>query len=143
MRNTLFFTFLALVTLLLHGIWEHAHIALYTGYEALEGILPVWVFATIGDFVYTLLAVVLVGAILQDMQWFEKDFSKIRYFSLAAIGFLIALMVEYKGLYLGRWEYLLSMPLIPLLQVGLSPILQMTILLPISVFITRLLTKQF
>jgi hypothetical protein len=43
--------------------------------------------------------------------------------------------VEYKGLMFHRWSYLPSMPIIPFLNVGASPVLQMTILLPLSLFL--------
>ncbi|MBP9771923.1 MAG: hypothetical protein KBD16_03295 [Candidatus Pacebacteria bacterium] len=143
MRKITPFLLLAISTLLLHGIWEHAHIVLYTEYDALEGFLPVWVLATIGDFLYTLVVVGIVAVLKHDVRWFTQKLAVFDYIGLTVLGFLIALMVEYKGLYLGRWEYLQSMPIIPLLQVGFSPILQMILLLPLSIFITRrLITKN-
>ncbi len=142
MRTRYAFLLLLASTLILHGCWERIHIVLYTGYSTLEGVLPVWVFATLGDLLYTLVVVALIGALKHDARWFTRTHHTLDYSALALLGFLIALMVEYKGLYLGRWEYLSTMPIIPLLEVGLSPILQMTFLLPLSVFITRLLTKQ-
>jgi len=62
--------------------------------------------------------------------------------SLAVLGFFIAVFVEYKGLFLNRWHYLEAMPVISGLGVGLSPILQMSLLLPVSVFLTKYLLKK-
>lgn len=133
---------LALVAFALHLMWERFHIALYTGYEALEGILPVFVAAAVGDVMYTLLTVLGVALWRWDAGWIlnaqRRDFAL-----LALLGFFIALFVEYKAAVLGRWEYTDMMPLVPLLDVGVSPLAQMTVLLPLSVYITMRIYHYF
>lgn len=126
----------SVLTLLLHGIWERAHIILYTGYEAMEGILPAWMFSTLGDLLYTFVIIGIISLVNKGLGWIEKP-SWRDYLAAALLGALVALMVEYKGLYLGRWEYLPSMPVLPLLGVGLSPFLQMTLLTPLSLWLAR------
>jgi hypothetical protein len=126
----------SVITLLLHGIWEHTHIVLYTGYEQMEGVLPVWVSATLGDLLYTLLIVGVISFVKGGVGWL-RDASWREYLAAAFVGLLVALMVEYKGLYLGRWEYLPTMPLVPFLHIGLSPLLQMTLLTPLSLWLVR------
>ena len=128
------YTILAIVAFLLHCVWERFHTQLYTGYEKMEGTLPVYLFATTGDVVYTLCAVFFVAIIERDLVWFVRDVSTGEYLFLALIGFLLALFVEYKAIYFKKWEYLPEMPIIPFLRVGLSPIAQMTVLLPFSVY---------
>lgn len=135
-RHWVSYALLALVAGLLHYAWETSHVGLYTGYGNLGGPLPVTLYATLGDILYTFLAVIGVGIFKRDMLWWlsahMRDFAL-----LAIIGLTIALFVEYKALWLGTWEYLPTMPIIPILNVGLSPIVQMTILLPLSVTIVR------
>ena len=126
-------TLVALVSFLLHLGWESLHVQLYTGYENWTGGAPVVFLATIGDVLYTLGAFALVSGFKGSIEWI-KEATKRDYLMLVTLGFLIALFVEYKGLALHRWQYLPDMPLIPLLQVGLSPIIQMALLLPLTVF---------
>ncbi len=133
------FIVLALAAFLLHLAWERVHVQLYTGYEKMEGLLPVYVFATIGDVAYTLCAVFFVAILARDLAWFVRGVSTGEYLLLALLGFCIALFVEYKAKYYKKWEYLPEMPIIPFLRVGLSPIAQMTVLLPFSVFITTII----
>ena len=123
---------LAVVSLTLHGAWEYLHVSLYAGYEHITD-MPIALYATIGDVAYTL-GVTFVIFLFRKNIFTAPTRSDL--FLLAVAGFLIALFVEYKALMLGRWVYLDAMPIIPILNVGLTPVLQMTILLLLSVFLT-------
>jgi len=46
-----------------------------------------------------------------------------------------------KALALGRWEYAAAMPIVPLLRVGLSPVLQMAVLLPLAVYFGKVVSR--
>jgi hypothetical protein len=131
---------IAAIAFLFHLAWERVHIRLYTNYDAMKGILPVHVLATIGDVAYTLCAVFFVAILKRDVVWFLSPVSTADIFLLAGLGFCLALFVEYKALYFKKWEYLPSMPIIPYLHVGLSPIAQMTVLLPVTVCIAAALS---
>jgi len=124
---------------LLHFMWERVHIALYTGYESLEGIVPVYLYATLGDVGYTLVAVLVVALLKRDVGWM-KTVRGVDYAALAGIGLAIAIFVEKKAQVLGRWEYTETMPLI--YGFGLSPLVQMTVLLPLSVFISVVVVRH-
>lgn len=133
------YALLALFAFVLHILWERSHIVLYTGYEAMEGVIPVYLFATIGDVVYTLSAVALVTCFTGCQVWFLR--AKLRDFlGLAFMGLCIALFVEYKAMALGRWEYADAMPLV--WGLGLSPLVQMTLLLPLSVFLASVVERH-
>ena len=134
-----FLRVLALISGVLHALWEKSHIALYGGYEHLTR-LPITVYATIGDVGYTIGAVLLVSLYRGNFSWtMSPSWSDIA--GLAVLGGIIALMVEYKALALKRWFYLDTMPIIPMLRVGLTPILQMVILLPLSVWIAGMILR--
>jgi hypothetical protein len=135
------FFILAGVAFLSHAVWEYLHIGLYTGYQSMEGILPVWMFAACGDLFYTLLIIGIISLAKQEAQWI-KQASRSTYLIAAVLGSIVALMVEYKGLYLGRWQYLPLMPIVPFLGVGLSPLLQMTFLTPLSLGVTKWIEKR-
>ena len=127
---------LVLVAFVLHLAWENLHLPLYTGYENLGGGLPVTLYATLGDVTYTFLAVLFHTAFERDWFWIKKA-KRADYALFAFFGLLVALFVEYKAEVLGLWHYTDAMPIIPVLHVGLSPVLQMSILLPFSIFLTK------
>jgi hypothetical protein len=133
---------LTLVSCVLHAAWERSHIVLYTAYEKMEGALPVYVFATLGDVAYTLLAYAVFALLKRDALW-VRNAELSDFLLLAAAGFGVALFVEYKAFVLERWSYTPAMPIIPLLRVGLSPMVQMMLLLPLSVYLTKLITSSF
>jgi hypothetical protein len=127
------------VSFFLHLTWERLHIVLYKGYEALEGVLPVYLHAALGDVMYTLLAIGFM-TLLCGTRIFHAPLSR-DYALLAFLGLCIAIFVEVKADMFGRWEYTDAMPLI--YGLGLSPLLQMTVLLPLSVYIVVRLEKWF
>ena len=134
---------LALIAVLafgLHHIWESYHVVLYGGYENLTS-LPITFWATIGDVVYTLGAYFFVALIKRDSNWLIR-MTKLDFTTVAFIGFAISLYVEYKALAQEHWFYLDTMPILPGFHVGLSPVLQMTIMLPLTFFLTRFITQH-
>jgi hypothetical protein len=123
----------AVVAFVLHSVWEASHVGLYVGYAGLDTFgLPLTLWATLGDVLYTVGAYLLVALIKGDLAWAAR-FGWRDGAALALIGGTIALLVEYKALALHSWAYASAMPIIPYLHVGLSPVLQMTIVLPLSV----------
>jgi hypothetical protein len=123
----------------LHQLWESSHIAFYGGYEHLTG-LPITFYATVGDVAYTFAAYFFVALLKRDINWLSK-LTGLDVAAVAFIGFAISLFVEYKALAFERWFYLDSMPIIPFLGVGVSPVLQMTILLPLTFYLARRLER--
>lgn len=121
-----------LVAALLNLSWERVHIVLYRNYERMKGRMPVFVFATLGDVLYTFFALALIALFKRDAVWFLNP-TILDYAGLAILGFCIAIFVEYKAMALKRWEYTENMPCV--FGIGLSPLVQMTVLLPLSVFI--------
>jgi len=136
---------IAFLAAVFHFIWESLHVGLYTGYSGLSGSLPITVWATIGDVTYVLASVLFLSLVKYEFQWMSApQWADIA--GLAILGAGIALYVEYKALALERWSYLPAMPIIPGLEVGLSPVVQMTLLLPLAVvsaaYMIRLLTTR-
>lgn len=52
----------------------------------------------------------------------------------AAAGSVSALLVEWTALSVGAWSYNERMPIVPLLDAGLWPGLQLTILVPVTMW---------
>lgn len=125
---------LAGVAFLLHLIWENAQMPLYEGFTSFAHNFPRCFIATIGDVFITLLVLGFLSLVKPHNAF---TLSKKDYAALTLLGFFTALIVEQHALLLGKWGYNEFMPLIVYFQVGLTPILQMTILLPLSFFITQ------
>ena len=60
---------------------------------------------------------------------------------LGLLGAVTAVAVERIALATGRWTYNPLMPIVPLLQVGLWPVLQMTLLPVLSVWLSERLRR--
>ncbi len=130
---------LAIVSFILHLAWEWMHIVLYKEYDAMKGRLPVFVSATFGDVLYTLLAVLTISLFKGGIIWIAVPQTS-DLIGLMLVGLWIAVFVEYKAKALNRWKYTSEMPTMG--EIGLSPVAQMTILLPFSVFTTAIILQM-
>lgn len=134
--KTKYIATLAIVAFLLHIIWENAQAPLYAGYPSFSQHFSVCLVGTLGDVVITL-------SVLAFLWLLKKDVSRpADFLGLAIIGFIIAVAIEQNALLAGKWDYVSAMPIIPWLNVGLIPIIQMTILLPLSFYIAGLFNKK-
>jgi|SRR3989344_912122 len=128
--------FLSLIAFILHLIWENAQAPLFQGYASFAAHFPICLVGTVGDVVITLVVYFSIALLKNDINWIftlnKKDFA-----ILAVVGFFTAVGIEWRALLFGRWAYAEVMPIIPYLKVGLVPILQMTLLLPLSMYLTK------
>lgn len=128
--------FLSLIAFVLHVVWENAQAPLFQGYASFIAHFPMCLVGTAGDVVITLVVYFIVALLKNDINWIsalnKKDIA-----ILAAIGFFIAVGIEWRALLFGGWAYAEMMPIIPYLGVGLAPILQMTFLLPFSMYLIK------
>ena len=79
----------------------------------------------------TLLAYAVGAGVSRNWRWTWVGSPKV-YAALATLGFAMAVIVERVALAFGRWNYNEHMPVIPGLDVGVLPILQLTVLVPLS-----------
>ena len=119
-------------TFMLHTLWENVQGPLYFGYQTPAQWVPMALYGTAGDVMYTFLVYWLYRWWIGSRSLVARDFML-----LAGIGFVLAIGIELKAMYFELWSYAPTMPLIPLLNVGLSPILQMTLLLPPTVWLAN------
>lgn len=115
----------ALVTVPMFAAWELAHAPLYTIWVD-AGPVAAWQAAlhcTAGDAAIAFgcaLAADLLGCALP---WLRRAWR--RDVLAVALGLLTTVFIEWISTrWLGRWAYRESMPVVPLLGVGLSPLLQ-------------------
>lgn len=133
--------YLIIISFVLHLIWENAQASLYLGYESFgQHFLPCLI-GTFGDIVIVLAVYAVVSLLKRNTAWIT-DLNIKDVFALTLTSFFVAVWIEQHALFVGKWGYASSMPLISYFNVGLTPILQMTILLPLSVYLTgKFITK--
>lgn len=123
---------ISVIGLVLNLLWENVQAPLYEGYTGFVQHSPICAVASLGDVVIIVFLYAVFAAIMRDALWFRRLNWKSTV-SLIVIGAVIGVGIEKWGLADGRWNYTESMPIIPFLKVGLTPILQMMIV-PILTF---------
>ncbi len=121
----------ALFTLGAHLTWEAAHVPLYTIWE--DGTAGEIAFAvvhcTAGDLVIASACLVAALALLGDSAWPVRQFAAV--VTLATLlGLAYTVYSENRNLDNASWRYRASMPVVPALGVGLTPLLQWAVLPP-------------
>lgn len=115
----------------LHLLWENLQMPLYAGFEYAPLRAHFWICfkAAWGDVLF-MLAIYAALAVVHGNVWWLTD--KAAYAQPATwviamlVGILLAVSFELWAVYVDhRWQYAAAMPMIPVLQVGLTPVLQM------------------
>jgi len=104
---------------LLNLVWENLHSYFYAHYQG--GAITEFILlrATLFDAVFiTLLAIPFISVpYLRERKWYA-----------ILIGFIVAIFIELFALKTGRWAYGEFMPVVPLINTGLTPTVQLGIL---------------
>lgn len=112
-RPQIFFGSLIFIfAFLLNFIWEEFHSFLYLTYQG----------ETITHFI--LMRAALADAIFISILFSLAKITK-RNWLFPALAILLAVLIEWWALGSGRWVYSSLMPVVPILQVGLSPLVQL------------------
>ena len=121
---------------LLNWVWEISQMSFYneSGKSWLVKILGCTL-ATVGDALLTLLAYGIGALFTRNSRWGIGGGWKV-YLTLAVCGAGFAVIIEWIARAFGHWSYNDRMPIIPLIEVGLLPFLQLTILLPVALWLT-------
>jgi hypothetical protein len=133
-RNAVAFLIAATVT---HFLWELAACGLFY----VEKLFPLtWggmLWVTGGDVLLTGAIYIAVGAMTRDIAWGTRPLSAPRVAAAMIIGVVVATAVEMHALATNRWSYSELMPVVPIVGVGVLPLLQLAMLTPVSVWIAQ------
>ena len=122
---------LLVITLPLNFVWELAQMPLYEEQGDWLAFAVHCIIPSLGDGVIVLMIFGVGWLALRRMDWFARP-GLTGYGLMLVTGFLIAVLIEWGAVYvLDRWRYAASMPILPGLGIGLSPVLQMLILPPV------------
>ncbi len=105
-----------LIASILNLVWENIHSVLYflpSGGQITEAML------LRSTFIDALLITVLAGPFI-FWPWFSQ-----RVWLAIPIGIFVSIIIELRALFAGRWAYTQAMPIIPLINTGLTPTIQL------------------
>lgn len=98
--------------------------------------------ATAGDVVMALGIYGLISFLLRNAGWGIKPRINARiYMVVALLGITFAVLVEKLALGENHWSYTDQMPLVPGLDIGLWPFIQLAVLTPLALWMTRALLR--
>lgn len=125
--------------LLANLAWEFAHLPLYTIWATASRSELVFAVAhcTLGDIIIATIALVLSVLLLGDPRWPRAGYVRVATLTTGA-GVIYTIFSEWLNLVVrASWAYAPEMPVIPLLGIGLSPLLQWLVLPPLGLWIAR------
>lgn len=133
-----FFATTVLASFVLNEIWEMAQMSAYVETAGLSwtSTLGFCTRAAVGD-VGIILGIYAAGALAAgDLGWGLRGRWTI-YATAAVLGLTYAVIVEHAALSAGRWSYTERMPVVSVLGAGLWPLLQMTLVPPLTFMFAR------
>ncbi len=95
--------------------------------------IEVFIFCTLASMVD---ALVTIG-IYKLLSRFYSANQKVFYLFAAALGTLCAVFFERFAFHFGLWTYSELMPIVPILKVGLLPFVQLTLLVPMAIWLSE------
>lgn len=140
---TLYFS----VAFIFHLLWENAQAPLYDGFESFVQHFGMCLYATAtGDMIFMAVIFVALAAAFADPDWLRRP-GLVRHPATWAlpliIGPLLAVGYELWAIHAeGRWVYGELMPIVPVLQIGFSPLAQMVVIPPATVALAHGILKH-
>ena len=120
-----------IVAVALNYLWEVAQAPLYLGFEDWNSVWWHCFVAALGDGILVWLIFVVGWTTFRRFDWYAHLNGRALAVMLVA-GLVIGIGIEWVAIdKLGRWAYTADMPLLPGIDVGLVPVLQMLLLPPL------------
>jgi hypothetical protein len=133
-----FIVAVAVISYALNFVWELAQGPLYEGFEYDVEHISFCALASVADMLMVFILLFAFALIYKDVYWM-RNWGWKRIASLVLIGFFGAILAEVWHTARGDWAYADAMPILPVAEVGISPVLQFT-LLPWLIF---MISKKF
>ncbi|MEO7462921.1 MAG: hypothetical protein ABIT96_09350 [Ferruginibacter sp.] len=120
--------------LVLNFLWEMAQMPLFKNMPLNWETTLFCALASIADCIMVLLLYVGFGLMYKNSMWFRQP-GVLQVALLIITGGLGAVLAEKKHLFVGNWAYNSYMPIVPVVDVGLLPLLQFMVLPAIIYFV--------
>lgn len=131
---------------LLHLLWENLQAPLYADFTSFRDHFWICFKATWGDLLFMLTIYATLAIMHRDLFWIadRAAYSHLATWMIAPlIGVLLAASFELWAVYADqRWQYTEAMPLIPILQVGLTPVSQMFVIPLVALLLTSRFSRS-
>jgi len=127
----------------MNWVWEMAQMRGYVemaGKQWQQTVAPCSL-ASLGDVLMTL-AVYGIGALAAGQRRWGTTGTWYSFAAAAILGAILAVAYEWYSQWIGRWSYSDQMPILPVLNVGLWPVLQLVVLVPAALWIARWATQR-
>lgn len=135
------FVFFALVlAFLLNFAWEVVQMPLYKDASFNLQSVAFCALASIADAVMVLLIYLCFALLYKKPLWVE-ELTASRIFLVMVVGGIGAIIAEMRHVSAGNWAYDESMPILPIVDAGLSPVLQF-MLLPVLIYYLSFTIKE-
>jgi len=130
--NLCFFSFF------LNFFWEVVQTYFYTLKDSpFSKMLYGWFHCTLGDVILTIGSFWLVSAASRNRKWLLK-LNRLNFIGFIMVGVVYAVLSEWANVHMFKsWGYNQSMPIIPWVQMGLTPFLQWIVIPPIVILLVR------
>ena len=132
-----FFVCMALISFALHAVWEMVQMPAYkemAGQPLLQTAARCTP-ATLGDVGITFWIFAIGAFAARNLGWGMQPRWNV-YLVAAMLGAIHAVLTERAAIASGRWSYTKTMPIIPRLEVGVWPFLQLVLLTPLIFWIS-------
>ena len=128
-----FFIALFLASFGLNWLWETVQMGAYAQMadRSWYSIAILHIVPTLGDVAITFFVCGVGSLAAGQLRWGTTGRWNV-YATAAFLGGACAVAVEWKALAVGRWSYGDRMPVVPVLNVGLWPLLELTLLVPLA-----------
>ena len=124
-----FYVYLAVISFALNWIWEIAQMSAYRTAEKSWG--ETLFFCTLATFIDVLAVLAIHGAAVFFINRRDWKF----YLTAALLGAVCAVLFEKIAFAFGWWRYETRMIVVPILETGLLPFVQLTTLAPVSIWL--------
>ena len=127
-----------LFSFLFHFAWEILHGSLFAGMaDARHGAATlICLKATFGDVAIAVTSFTVAAWLGDGIGWYMNPPRRAAS-AYVATGIIITVLFEWYAQWVGRWSYSDLMPIIPLLRVGLSPVLQWVLVPMVVIYFLR------
>jgi hypothetical protein len=112
-------------------VWEASQASLFVGMGSIQTIWWHCFVASLGDGIILWIIHLLGWCVFRQVDWFVRP-DAARYGVMLGTGLVIAIAIEWVAIHwLHRWAYTGQMPLVPVLGIGITPVIQMMVLPPL------------
>ncbi len=131
---------IAIIAFVLQGIWEYTVCGLFYTMSDLNH-TRLMLSATFGDMMMSLILYVLLVFVNDDVDWVTRNWKRHDYVIMTLYALFLSFYFEISALYIERWGYDPSMPIIPSTPIAFIPVIQLLILLPVIFALTKIVNK--